>query len=185
MQDIPNLEDNSTLLTNFYLIQRKQTEISFLSPAGRKYFWHLKKLENCILRTILVWLLFFSIWIYASLLSWFMQICFSFCAFAVFCLFWIRRNLQELCNICVIIIYTVEVRCTVFLFWIIIFQLNDLWKQKHVLKTWLQLLIKKNAFRELSSFKNSIYKRKCGTFTKWESVKETLSANHFLRTFKK
>ena len=32
---------------------------------------------------------------------------------------------------------------------------------------------------ELLSFKNSIYKEKCGTFTKRKSVKETLSANNF------
>ena len=31
----------------------------------------------------------------------------------------------------------------------------------------------------LVSFISTIYKGKCGTFTKWESVKETLSANRF------
>ena len=37
------------------------------------------------------------------------------------------------------------------------FQLNNLWDQIHVIKTWLELLIKKHVSRELLSFKSSIY----------------------------
>ena len=58
-------------------------------------------------------------------------------------------------------------------------------ENRNVIETWLQLLIKKHASRDLLSFKNSVYKEKCGTFTKWESVKETPSPNNFLRKFKK
>ena len=72
------------------------------------------------------------------------------------------------CNICIIIIYILGVRYPVFLFLLIIFQLNNLWEQIQVIKTWLQLLTKNHASRELLIFKNSIYKEKCGTFTKWE-----------------
>ena len=35
------------------------------------------------------------------------------------------------------------------------------------------------ASRDLLSFTSFIYKEKCGIFTKWESVKEALSANRF------
>ena len=44
--------------------------------------------------------------------------------------------------------------------------------------------MQKHVSRHLSSFKNSIYKEKCGTFKKRDTVKETLSAN-FLRKCKK
>ena len=43
----------------------------------------------------------------------------------------------------------------------------------------LYSLNKKHASRELLSFNNFIYKENCGTFRKWQSVKETLSANDF------
>ena len=45
------------------------------------------------------------------------------------------------------------------------------------IKPWLQLLTKKCPSRELLSFKSSIYKEKCGTVTKRDSVRETLSVN--------
>ena len=41
------------------------------------------------------------------------------------------------------------------------------------------LLIKKHASRELLSFKNPIYREKCGTFT------NTINKQTLLRTFKK
>ena len=40
-------------------------------------------------------------------------------------------------------------------------------------------LNKRRAPRENLSFKNSIFKQKCGTFSKSESAKETLSASNF------
>ena len=58
-------------------------------------------------------------------------------------------------NIYIIIIFIVGV--SYFLFSLIIFQLNNLWEQIHIIKTWLKLLIKIHASRELLSFKNSIY----------------------------
>ena len=58
-------------------------------------------------------------------------------------------------NIYIIIIFIVGV--SYFLFSLIIFQLNNLWEQIHIIKTWLKLLIKMHASRELLSFKNSIY----------------------------
>ena len=73
-------------------------------------------------------------------------------------------------NICIIIIYIVGVRC--------FSQSNNLWEQIYVIKLNYSLN-KKHASRELLRFKNFIYKEKCGTFTKRESVKETPSANGF------
>ena len=43
----------------------------------------------------------------------------------------------------------------------------------------LYSLNKKHASRELLSFNNFIYKENCGTFRKWQSVKEALSAYDF------
>ena len=74
-------------------------------------------------------------------------------------------TLINFCNICIIIIYIVGVRYSVFLFSLITFQLNNLWEQIHVIKTWLQLLTKKHASRVLLGFKNSIHKEKCKIFT--------------------
>ena len=39
------------------------------------------------------------------------------------------------CNICIIIIYIAGVRYSVFLFWLITSNLNNLWEQIHVIKT--------------------------------------------------
>ena len=83
------------------------------------------------------------------------------------------------CNICIIIIYIVGTRYCAFLFLFITFQLNNLWEQMHVIKTWLQLIIRKLACRELLRFKNLIFKENCETFTKWKIVTETLSVNKF------
>ena len=85
----------------------------------------------------------------------------AFCVFcsefdAIFMNFW---------NICIIMIYIVGVRYSVFLLSLITFQLNNLWEQIHVIKTWLQLLTKKHASRVLLGFKNSIHKEKCKIFT--------------------
>ena len=103
----------------------------------------------------------------------------SFCAFCVFCLSWIRPNLNQLLHhLCNHYLYSRWQVLCVFTYNFSI-QLNNLWEQIHAAKTWLQLLIKNHASRELLSFKNSICKEKCATFTKWESVKETLSANNF------
>ena len=57
--------------------------------------------------------------------------------------------------------------------------------QAHAIKIWLQLLMKKHASWELLSFKNSVYKEKCETFTKRESVKVTYQEIFFWRKFKK
>ena len=62
-------------------------------------------------------------------------------------------------NICVIVIYIVTVKCQVFLFSLITFQLYNLWEQIHVIKTWLELFIKKHASRELLSFKIPFIKK--------------------------
>ena len=73
-------------------------------------------------------------------------------------------------KICIIIIYIVAIRYSVFLFLLITSHLNNLWEQtgkRH--KTWLDLF----ASREVLNFKNSIDKEKCGTFTKRESVEKT------------
>ena len=73
-------------------------------------------------------------------------------------------------KICIIIIYIVEIRYSVFLFLLITSHLNNYEnRQVNVIKTWLDLF----ASREVLNFKNSIDKEKCGTFTKRESVKET------------
>ena len=70
-----------------------------------------------------------------------------------------------------------QIRYSVFLFSLTTFQLNNLWEQIHVIKTWLQLLIKKHASREL--FKNSIYKENCRTFTNWESKRNAISKSFY------
>ena len=54
-------------------------------------------------------------------------------------------------------------------------QLNNLRGQIHV-KNLITDVNKKYASRELLNFINSIYREKCGTFTKWEALKEKLSA---------
>ena len=94
-----------------------------------RQFLILKELRNCILRTILVCSLFYSIRVCTSL--YFLTILLenyffsSFCPFCVFCLFWIWSNL----HIYIIIIYIVGVRYSVFLFSLITSQLNNLWEQ--------------------------------------------------------
>ena len=90
----------------------------------------------------------------------------SSCAFCVFCLSWIRPNLNQLLqHLCNHYLYS---RCQVLCVFSYNFsiQLNNLWEQIHATKTWLQLLIKNHASRELLSVKNSICKEKCATFTK-------------------
>ena len=128
----------------------------------------LKEMQICIWRTVLVWS-FYSTWIYTSL--YFLPILLrnqffflSFCAFCVFCSEF-DAIFMNFCNICIIMIYIVGVRYSVFLLSLVTFQLNNLWEQMHVIKTWLQLLTKKHASRVLLGFKNSIHEEKCKIFT--------------------
>ena len=104
----------------------------------------LKELWNCILPTIIVWSLFYSIRI--------IQVCMFYLLFwktSFFCpseLFVLSTCSEfdvifiNCCNICIIIIYVVGVRYSVFLFSFITSHLNNLWEQIHLIKTWLQIL---------------------------------------------
>ena len=87
--------------------------------------------------------------------------------------------LMNFCSICIIIIFIVDARYSVFLFSLIIFQLNNLREQIHVIKTWLQFLIKKHVSREFLSFKSFICKEKCRTFAKWEWKRNAISKYFF------
>ena len=87
---------------------------------------------------------------------------------------------KNFCNIWINMIYVVGVRYSVFLFSFITSHFNSLWGQMSYYKKLIAALNKKDASRELLSFRNYIYKEKCGTFTKWEIVKETLSANIYI-----
>ena len=75
------------------------------------------------------------------------------------------------CNIYIIIIYIVSVKCFC----------SQLSLLTQFVRTDTRMTIisfnKKHVSRELLSFKKFIYKEKYGTFTKWDSVNETLSAN--------
>ena len=61
-----------------------------------------------------------------------------FCLYAVF-VFSVCSKFDVIfinfCNICIIIIYIAGVRYSVFLFWLITSNLNNLWEQIHVIKT--------------------------------------------------
>ena len=88
---------------------------------GRTY---LKELQNCILHTILVWLLFYSMQVYTSLhfLPFFFVFFFRKLAFFVFLHFFVFSVCSKFdvifinfCNICIIIIYIAGARYSVFL----------------------------------------------------------------------
>ena len=75
----------------------------------------LKELRNCILRTILVRSLFYSIWVYTSLYFLFILLGNQFFCLAALFVFTASSYLDQLfinfCNICIIIIYIVGLGC--------------------------------------------------------------------------
>ena len=137
-----------------------------------------------------MWSLFYSIRVYASL--YFLPILLEnkfFCLSAFF-LFSACSEFDVIfmnfCNICKIIIYIVGVRYSVFLVSLITFQLSNLWEQIHVIKTWLQLLIKNMPPRSIWVLKIQFIKKSVEHLQMRECEK-TLSANIyiFLKKFKK
>ena len=102
----------------------------------------LKELRNWIPRIIRVWSLFCSILFYK--VSTFHRFIWKLvlvvlrflCFLSLLC--WIRCNLHELYNICIIIVY-MQVSCNLFFF-----LTYDEKQFPHVIKIWVRLLIKKN-----------------------------------------
>ena len=122
----------------------------------------------------------YEIVFYALVLSchYFMQygLCILYLFFCLSALFLISACLEfdvlfiNFCNICISIIYIVDVTC--FCSDLSLFTFKQFVRKDTRHKNLIIAL-------ELLGFKNFIFKEKFGTFTNWESIKEALSPNIF------
>ena len=120
-----------TLGTNLSVKTKIQTVLGANSYVCRSYSGKnsLKKLQNSILHTILVWSLFYSIRVYTILYflcillkNYLSLLCFFvFSACSKFNVMFIN-----FCKVCIITIFIVDVKYSVFLFSFITSQLNNL-----------------------------------------------------------
>ena len=112
----------------------------------------LKELRNWIPRIIRVWSLFCSILFYK--VSTFHRFIWKLvlvvlrflCFLSLLC--WIRCNLHELYNICIIIVY-MQVSCNLFFFFFLTYDEKQF---PHVIKIWVRLLIKKTCLQRAFEF---------------------------------
>ena len=90
---------------------------------------------------------------------------------AVFTLCQIRYSLHKLYNICMIIIYIVDVRYSVFLFSLISnkrYRVKNIWIQTHLKLAFNKKHASVEQAFDFLKFKNSIDKEKYETFTNWK-----------------
>ena len=164
---------------NFYILLIANSKDHWVQ---RIIFVLLKELPNCILRTSLVWSFFYLIRVYKSRI--FYQFFWKTSFFCLSVLFVITACsefdvlLINFCNISITIIYIIGVTFFCSHLSLIIFKQFVRTDTRHK-----NLTIPRNKICLLGAFssKNFIYKEKYETFTKSESVKETLSANKFLK----
>ena len=139
----------------------------------------LKELRNCISRIICVIIILFNAGLYKS--TFFPEIFLLFCLSGLPALCQIRCNFHKLCNICLIVVYIVGVRYSVFL-------LSIMSKKRYyTINIWVHFLINKHVSMELLRFSilqiPFIKKNVKHSQTVW--VKKAINKQIVLRTCKK